>query len=251
MCQTRFTPDSASTCSSASATSTAHSCTRPQSSGAIFKMIIGVAIGGIASGGLADLYMHHYEKRYVYEHLDSAFVRLLVANQIVVRRYRDDLLVSNCSLFADICEYVYPPDLRFTTGAAEGQQCTFLDMRLTIRNGHLDSEIFNKWETVTFFQPIVFPNICSNAQLQQAHKCLYSDILRVYTICTHENQFMTHALRRIMPVVEKGYDVSILVKVCRKLVDSERKYAQHYANGLGERLTRRLLSAVAGWKRKR
>jgi hypothetical protein len=210
---------------------------------AIFRMIKGVAIGGYASGDLGDIYMHHHEKRFVYRN-HQFFVR---GGRLFMcaRRYRDDIVTCNWKRFARCTRFIYPPDLEFTEGVDEGQQCTYLDMRLTLSEKRITSEVYDKWESEDF-TPIRFPHVCSNVSLLQSHTCLQSDLLRMYHLCTHLADFIKHVLRRILPVLEKGYDATTVLRICGRTKDTEEKWVAYLPDDttLGRHLRWKLQLAI-------
>jgi hypothetical protein len=223
---------------------------------ALFKMLTGVAIGAYASGALADLYMHHFEKLFVYRHVSLFYAMNEGPERPLIRmkRYRDDILACNCPFFERIAKYVYPPDLSFTTGENEGQECTYLDARIRVHNRTLISELYNKWES-SAFRPICFPHVCSNVHVVQSHKCLLSDLMRIYGLCTYRDDFLRHCMNRLVPVLAKGYDIETLRHVCMRVKDTDHKYpthlrqrnvAQHDKNDIGHVLAQLLVRHATG-----
>ena len=108
--------------------------------GTIFRQIMGVPMGGNASPLIADLTLSMMEFNYCKNHTRS---------NVLAVRYIDDILALNCPDFIIKAANIYIKELKLEETYA-GNHCCFLDLDITLQNGTVKTNIYNKTDAFPF-----------------------------------------------------------------------------------------------------
>ena len=65
-------------------------------------------------------------------------------------RYLDDLLYIDNPYFEQMVGQIYPTELQLNKANSSDTEALFLDLNLSITNGIVSSEIYNKWDDFNF-----------------------------------------------------------------------------------------------------
>jgi hypothetical protein len=151
-------------------------------SGAIFRQIMGVPMGGNASPLIADLTLSMMEFNYCQNHTRS---------NVVAVRYIDDILAVNCPNFTIIANSIYDKELKLDETYA-GNRCCFLDLDITLLNGTVKTNIYNKTDAFPFMvNRYGYPD--SKISTSVHSNTIIGQLIRYARICNNTNDFVCRA----------------------------------------------------------
>ena len=194
----------------------------------------GIPQGGEASPFLANLALHNLEKKYVLSHPTSPVQHRLW-------RYMDDFLSCSFPEFAlpEVYEQIYPPHtgIRILKNEVPAipeyvTHAYYLDMHIWVP--YSDRTVHVCWydkRTAFPFDVHKFVHLSSNHALEQVHNIFLGEVVRMYRIHTHVDDFIRHvAMLATFCVREKSYDFDTLERLFRTFVH-RIEHADHFQVG--------------------
>jgi len=148
--------------------------------GNIFRQIMGVPMGGNASPLIADLTLSMMEFNYCQSHATR--------NNVIAVRYIDDILTLNCPDFITKAASIYVKELKLEETHA-GNHCCFLDLDITLQNGTVRTNIYNKTDAFPFkVNRFGYPDSMISANIH--NNTIIGQLIRYARICNNANDFI-------------------------------------------------------------
>ena len=155
---------------------------------AIFRQIIGIPMGSDPAPFFANLFLFHYESRWV--KINSRNNYAVTKKLFNVFRYIDDLLSLNDNgVFSNVWKEIYPPELMLNKENDSDLSASFLDLEITINNNQFEYKLFDKRRAFPF-HIIRFPFQCSNIPKKMFFSTIQAEILRICRVSTHYHPFI-------------------------------------------------------------
>lgn len=173
----------------------------------IFRQLKGIPMGTSCSPFLANLYLYAKEYAFLEKLTKTESWRASILSQCF--RFIDDL----CSFNYDLSPYIhqiYPHELKLVKTNSNGNECTFLDIKMNIdeEKHQISTTLYDKREEFSF--PIVnFPFLSSNIHYKRSHGVFVSQLLR-YVRVMSRNDFVWRTSRLARQLCSQGFSETIL-----------------------------------------
>ena len=106
-------------------------------------------VGGRGSLLVADLFLFCYERDFMLSLSDNNQIDIIEALNST-SRYLDDLLNIDNPYFEQMVGQIYPTELQLNKANSSDTEAPFLDLNLSITNGIVSSEIYDKRDDFNF-----------------------------------------------------------------------------------------------------
>ena len=115
----------------------------------LYRQIVGIPMGTNCAPLVADLFLYCYERDFMdtLNHDNQADV-IEAFNS--TSRYLDDLLNIDNPYFEGMVNQIYPPELQLNKANISDTEAPFLDLHLSVANGFVSSEIYDKRDDFDF-----------------------------------------------------------------------------------------------------
>ena len=187
-----------------------------QFAGFIFRQTSGIPMGGNASPLLADLTMSMLEFKY----MKQANVGLRASMGLCLR-YIDDILNLNGKDFLIRSKDIYPRCLPLEDTTVDSGNSNFLDLSLNIKDGKLQSTLYNKVDAFNF-DVIRMPDHSSDIHSQVGYNVFYSQLIRTARICSTIPELSNKIENLCQTFIAKNYDKNILFKKSKQFIANYR-----------------------------
>jgi len=184
--------------------------------GLILQQAKGIPMGGNCSSQIADLFLCYREYIYMTSLLSDkrmGLAKLLSDNS----RYVDDLSILNYRNFSNLIADIYPEDLVMErSGDDDKDILCYLDVRITIGDDELTTEVYNKVDDFTF--PVVmftFPS--GNIPIQLGYDVFFGQIQRYAIICSKKSGFLYVSNKIFTTLCERGYSRGRLITKFKRI----------------------------------
>ena len=179
----------------------------------VFKQSIGIPMGTDCAPLLANLYLFYFEYK---------FMKNLMKNNLAKARsftysfrYIDDLLTINNPSFEDNVKEIYPPELVLKKTTESKNLCSYLDVGISIVNGHFNTTVYDKRDDFNF-RIVNFPFLSSNIPAGPSYGIYISQLVRIGRICNTYDEFVKRHLMITGRLIKQGFRYSKLVKSFKK-----------------------------------
>ena len=187
-----------------------------QFAGFIFRQTSGIPMGGNASPLLADLTMSMLEFKY----MKQANVELRASIGLCMR-YIDDILNLNGKEFLIKSKDIYPTCLPLEDTTIDSRNSNFLDLSLHIKEGKLQSTLYNKVDAFNF-EVIRMPDHSSDIHSQVGYNVFYSQLIRTVRVCSTIPELNNKIGNLCQTFITKNYDKNILLKKSKQFIANYR-----------------------------
>jgi hypothetical protein len=178
----------------------------------IFKQDIGIPMGTDCAPYLANLFLYHYEKKWLLSMVEEEKTDI-AKNFNNCFRYIDDLATLNNDLFGEYWQEIYPQQLQLKKENKESHQANFLDLTITVNNGRFMLNLYDKRDDFGF-DIVSFPHCSSNIHFRRAHGVIIGQLIRFANGCSHGEQFIARCKKLINQLLVQGYSMRILRQKC-------------------------------------
>jgi hypothetical protein len=125
---------------------------------------------------------------------------------------------------------IYPKELVLIPEGLDNQGCSFLDLKITIKNNIISTSIFDKRDSYDF--PIVnFPFLCGNIPQRSSYGVFIGELVRYARVCTYLKDFRTRMASLVSKLKTQCFTDQGLKRAFRKFCDSHvlliQKYGKH------------------------
>jgi hypothetical protein len=167
--------------------------------GTIFRQIMGVPMGGNASPLIADLTLSIMEFNYCRSHTGSS---------ILAVRYIDDILALNCPDFITKAAGIYDKELKLEETYA-GNHCCFLDLDITLQDGLVKTNIYNKTDAFPFkVNRFGYPD--SKVSTYIHTNTIIGQLIRYARVCNNTNDFTSRVRELFSCYITRNFLTDIL-----------------------------------------
>ena len=196
--------------------------------GSVYRQVIGIPMGTNSAPYMANIYLAHYEYKYIkkLERSNKSKELRLLKN---IFRFQDNLLVLNDDgYFNTIFKDVYPVEMVLKKTNLSPQKVNFLDVTVSIYRGKFRYECYDKRNDFNF-NVISFPFMSGNLP-QSLHGLFISQLLRYCCTNSAFNSFLNCSNKLYKKLVSQGFQPDRLRKnfkvFCQQHINSWSKCGQ-------------------------
>lgn len=189
----------------------------------VHHQVNGIPQGGHASGHMANLTCHHYERKWVEKFPYHSL-------QYAISRFMDDFGAANAAYFQEMYTAIYPPEtgIRLVPNlvnpkAGRVLECRLLDLLIyTEQDGKTHITLFDKRADFDYFVNR-FPDIDSNVSRAQTISTFYGEIVRLFRINAHQEGFFQNVAEvASYLIVQKRYPQQELCRAFSRFLDTQK-----------------------------
>ena len=179
----------------------------------VFRQVIGIPMGSDPAPFMANLFLYYYESKWVKNLKKDSLQKARRFSHTF--RFIDDLLtINDNNLFLQNFKDIYPPELQLNLESS-GDHVTFLDLDLTLVDGHLDVKLFDKRDSFPF-AIVRLPFLSSNIPTTMFYSSIGAEILRIGRVSSSFENFLLSASILLDRARKQGADVDRLSKTLKK-----------------------------------
>ena len=205
----------------------------------IFRQTIGIPMGTDCAPVLADLFLHHYEFKFMKELMETNINLARKFNYTF--RYIDDLQSQNNPGFASYVSGIYPSalELKETTNDLSHMETdnfqrpvAYLDILFSFdRDGILSYKLYDKRDDFDF-DIVNFPHLCGNIPSGPAYGVYISQLVRYSRCCQVYDDFMLRHRNLVTRLLAQGFTVHRLRKTFNRFCNNYCKNIAKYKTSL-------------------
>lgn len=198
--------------------------------GCVFKQTIGVPIGMDAGPYIANLTLWYFENRF----LESTYrSKYLIAKKLQYTfRLIDDITSLNSDgYFSQYFNQIYPDCLKLNKENESDDKANVLDLNIDISDGKFNCGVFDKRDNFKF-DIVQFQPLCTNQASSISYSVFYSQVIRIFRICSNIDLFDERVDRMFNEFVRLGYDSKRLQNMYNVIVKKHSlvdKFGKHVA----------------------
>ena len=136
-------------------------------------------------------------------------------------RYLDDLLNIDNPYFEGMVNRIYPPELQLNKANTADTEAPFLDLHLSISNGFVSSNIYDKRDDFDF-DIVNFPFLDGDVPRSTSYGVYISQLIRFARVSSHVVDFNARNKSLTAKLLQQGYQYHKLRKTFSKF------YRRHY-----------------------
>ena len=179
----------------------------------LFRQIVGIPMGSDPAPFMANLFLYHYESKWVKSLKKDSLQRARRYNHTF--RFIDDLLtINDRDEFLSSFKEIYPPELQLNLEHS-GDKVTFLDLEITKENGYFSTKLFDKRDEFPF-SIVRLPFASSNIPTNMFYSSIGAEILRIGRVSSSADNFLSSCNTLIARVKRQGAKQHKLEKILKK-----------------------------------
>ena len=186
----------------------------------LYRQIVGIPMGTNCAPLVADLFLFCYERNFMTSLSDVNQAKIIEAFKST-SRYLDDLLNIDNPYFEGMVSRIYPPELRLNKANASDTEAPFLDLHLSISNGFVSSQIYDKHDDFDF-DIVNFPFLDGDVPHSTSYGVYISQLIRFARVSSHVADFNARNKGLTAKILQQGYRYHKLRKTFSKF------YRRHY-----------------------
>lgn len=125
-------------------------------------------------------------------------------------RYIDDLIAfNNNNLITRLKHEIYPPELILNKENKDNTQCTYLDIKMTIKNNNIYTDLYDKRNDFNFAINN-FPYIHSNIHGKRTYGIVISQLIRFIHVCDTSTKFIHHSKTFINNLITHAFNKHLI-----------------------------------------
>ena len=141
---------------------------------------------------VADLFLYCYERDFM-DSLNQDNQADVIEASNSNSRYLDDLLNIDNPYFEGMVNQIYPPELQLIKANISDTEAPFLDLHLSVANGFVSSEIYDKHDDFDF-DKVNFPFLDGDVSRRASYGYTFLNLLGLLYIyrervCNHVTDF--------------------------------------------------------------
>ena len=169
----------------------------------LYRQIVGIPMGTNCAPLVADLFLFCYERDFVASLSDVKQAEIIEAFEST-SRYLDDLLNIDSPCFGGMVGRVCPPGLRLSKAGAAGTEAPFLDLHLSISDGFVSSEIYDKRDDFDF-DIVNFPFLDGGVPRSASCGVCVSQLVRFAGVSSRVVGFSARNKSLTAKLLQRGY----------------------------------------------
>ena len=153
----------------------------------LYRQVVGIPMGTICAPLVADLFLFCYERDFMLSLSDKNHTDIIEAFNST-SRYLDDLLNINNPYFEQMVGQIYSTELQLNKANCSNTEAPVLDFNLSITNGIVSSEIYDKRDDFNF-EILNFPFLGKGVPRSSSYGVYISQLIRFARMCSHVDDF--------------------------------------------------------------
>ena len=149
----------------------------------LYRQIVCFPMGTNCAPLVADLFSFCYENDFVTSLSDVKQAEIIEAFKST-SRYLDDLLNIDNPYFEGMVNQIYPPELHLNKANTSDTEAPFLDLHLSISNGFVSSETYDKRDDFGF-DIVNFPFLDGDVPRSTSYVIYISQLIRFARVSSH------------------------------------------------------------------
>ena len=195
----------------------------------LFRQIVGIPMGSDPAPFMANLFLYHYESRWVKSLKKNSLQRARRFNHTF--RFIDDLLtINDRDEFLSSFKEIYPPELQLNLEHS-GDRVTFLDLEITKEDGHFNTKLYDKRDDFPF-SIVRLPFLSSNIPTSMFYSSIGAEILRIGRVSSSTGNFLSSCKTLIERVKKQGAKQYKLEKILKKIYGRQQLLRQFGSNAI-------------------
>ena len=182
----------------------------------VFLQTIGIPMGIDPAPFWANLYLYHYESRFI-THLSKTDRYRGFKFRNCFRFIDDACSINDSDEFSNSYGDIYPKDLQLKC-EHKGTQATFLELDITIKDGVFSYKLYDKRDAFPF-HIVRMPDISGNIPNHVFYGSVYSELLRIARATLSYEDFLNKAKILIQRMLKQGGLLHNIIKCIDKLYD--------------------------------
>ena len=177
---------------------------------------IGIPMGIDPASFWANLYLYHYECKYI--------TSLMATDKVRARKFKhaSPFIDDECNLndngeFGESYHLIYPPELRLKC-EHRGLHTTFLELDITVDEGLFVYKLFDKRDGFPFFI-VRMPDLTGNIPSHIFYGSIMSDFLRIARATLQYEEFLPRASDLYQRMINQGGSKNRILKQISKAVN--------------------------------
>ena len=119
-------------------------------------------------------------------------------------RYVNDLLNIDNPYFEGMVNQIYSPELQLIKANTSDTEAPFFDLHLSISNGFVSSQIYNKRDDFDF-DIVNFPFLDGDVPRRPSYGVYISQLIKFARVCSHVDDFNTRNKCLTAKLLKQGY----------------------------------------------
>ena len=193
----------------------------------LLQQTIGIPMGGDPAPFWANLFLFHYESKWLLEMKKS--------NNILARKFNNTFrFIDDLNALNDGAEFekhhleIYPRELILKKENDNSKSATFLDLDISINEGQFITKLYDKRDNFSF-SIVRLPHKSSNNPSKMFYSTIAAEIMRICKATTLFNDFVTTVKALINRMRFQGAVKGSLVCVCMKMLNRHGLLFQKYS----------------------
>ena len=153
----------------------------------LYKQIVGIPMGTNCAPLVADLFLFRYERDFMLSLTDNIQTDIIEAFNST-SRYLDDLLNIDSPFFEQMVGQIYPTELQLIKANSSDTEASFLDLNLSITNGIVSSNIYDKRDDF-IFETVNFPFCAGDCPHSPSFGVYISQLIGFARVCSNIDDF--------------------------------------------------------------
>ena len=186
----------------------------------MFRQCIGIPMGTNCAPDVANLFLYHYEHKYI-DHLtqtNETDIAQALANMF---RYQDDMIVFNDhNYFEEHWREIYPEEMVLEK-TSSNNRCTFLDLAIYLELNRLTYKSYDKRNDFNF-DIINYPDLNSNIPRNPSYGVFISQLVRFSDVNNKRVDFLNDLQILEHKLVKQNFNPAVL----------QAKFCEFYGNNL-------------------
>mgnify|MGYP001792462320 CR=1 FL=1 len=193
----------------------------------VLKQVIGIPMGGDPAPFWANLFLFYYEHKWI--------KRMRKTNNLLARRFThtfrfiDDLLaINDGGMFENYYKEIYPQELELKKENLSLISCTFLDLKIDIKNNSFNTSLYDKRDDYNF-KIVRLPYRSSDIPKKMFISSIVTEILRIARVTSIFQSFLTTTQTLIRRMIGQGAQVldirTSLNRTIKKHWEDFKKYS--------------------------
>ena len=196
----------------------------------LYSQIVGIPMGTNCAPLVADLFLFCYERDFMLSLSDDNQTDIIEAfNSTSI--YLDDLLNIDNPYFEQMVGQIYPTELQLNKANSSDTEAPFLDLNLSITNGIVSSEIYDKRDDFNF-EIVNFPFLDGDVPRSPSYGVYISQLIRFARLCSNVDDFNNRNLILTAKLLEQSYRYHKIRKAFSKFFHRHSELIVKYNIGL-------------------
>ena len=162
--------------------------------------MVGIPMGTNCAPLVADLFLYCYERDFMLGLSEITQADIITAFN-KSSRYLDDILNMENPYFSKLVITIYPKELQLNKTNYSDTKASFLDLDLSIRNGVIQTKIYDKRDDFNF-NIVNFPHLDGDVPQATSYGVYISQLIRFARACSRVEDFNERNTNKLL---QQGY----------------------------------------------